>query len=372
MFRRPHGRLKHHGPKPTKFGESLSADHLVSHSEKSQSLLGDKNAVVVYDRYSNWKGVYPVPSKSGNDAFTALQHFVGARTKVGEIYTDNSPELANAIKHLGWCHARNTPGISQTNSTIELQVQDILHGSRTLLVQAGLPACFWNYSAPHYCFGTNITQHGDRKSAYELRFPQEGKFQHEFYPFGCLVHFMQTKTLKDDDRPAKFAPTGATGILLGYKLHPGGKWRHEYIVADVREFDAVDFHATSDPKKRRKVREQIVQEIRLPEGEVTFPLVANYKSANGTVPLQPPIDDGMPTGSSNFEPLLVGNPDADEEQENPDHVVTIADIFKGPDFGDEVSDGGSYHDARHPWCANRPHRRARFKGQTARPGCRPH
>ena len=109
---------------------------------------------------------------------------------------------------------------------IELQVQDILHGSRTLLVQAGLPACFWNYSAPHYCFGTNIKEHGDHKSAYELRFPQEGKFQREFYPLGCLVHFMQTKTLKDDDKAAKFAPTGATGILLGYKLHPGGKWRH--------------------------------------------------------------------------------------------------------------------------------------------------
>ena len=227
MFRRPHGRIKHHGCLPTRFGESLSADHLVSHSEKSQSLLGDENAVVIFDRYSSWKGIYPVPSKSGDDSFTSLQHFVGPRTKVGNIYTDNSPELAVAIRHLGWCHTTNTPGISPTNSTIELQVQDILHGSRTLLVQAGLPACFWNYSAPHYCFGTNTAHYGDRKSAYELRFPQEGKFLHEFYPFGCLVHFMQTKTLKDDDRSAKFAPTGAIGILLGYKLHPGGQWRHE-------------------------------------------------------------------------------------------------------------------------------------------------
>ena len=115
MFRRPHGRLKHHGPLPTRFGESLSADHLVSHSEKSQSLLGDKNAVVIFDRYSSWKGLYPVPSKSGNDAYAALQHFVGARTKVTNIYTDNSPELAAAIKHLGWCHTTSTPGISQTN-----------------------------------------------------------------------------------------------------------------------------------------------------------------------------------------------------------------------------------------------------------------
>ena len=153
------------------------------------------------------------------------------------------------------------------------------------------------------------------------------------------------QTLKDDDRPAKFAPTVANGILLGYKLHPGGKWRHEYIVADVRVFDAVDFRANSDPKRRRKVREQIVQEIRLPDGEVIFPLVANYKKANETVPLQATADDGVPSGTSNVEPLLTGNADADEAQDAPVHVVTIADIFKGreddqPDFGDEVSDPG--------------------------------
>ena len=165
MFRRPHGRVKHPGPPPTRFGEKLSADHLVSHAERSQSLRGDKHAVICYDRYTTWKGCYPVPTKSGDDSFESLQHFVGPRTKVGEIYTDNSPELANAIKHLGWTHGTNTPGVSQTNSMVERQVQDILFGSRTLLVQAGLPACFWNYSAPHYCFGTNIARHQDKKSA---------------------------------------------------------------------------------------------------------------------------------------------------------------------------------------------------------------
>ena len=77
------------------------------------------------------------------------------------------------------------------------------------------------------------------------------------------------------------------------------------------------------------MREQIVQEIRLPDGEVIFPLVANYKQANETVPLQPPADDGMPSGTSNVEPLLTGNADADEAQDAPVHVVTIADIFKG-------------------------------------------
>ena len=48
----------------------------------------------------------------------------------------------------------------------------------------------------------------------------------------------------------------------------------------------------------------------------------------------------MPSGSSNVEPLLTGNVDADGAQDDPAHVVTIADIFKGPDFGDEVGDPG--------------------------------
>ena len=127
----------------------------------------------------------------------------------------------------------------------------------------------------------------------------------------------------------------------------GGKWRHEYIVADVREFDNVDFRATSDPKKRRKVREQIVQEIRLLDGQLVFPLVANYKKANGTVPIVDPVGYGHPSGSSNVEPLLLGIDVVDGAVGVPDPIIiTIADIFKGPlegedpNLGDEVTDPG--------------------------------
>ena len=84
------------------------------------------------------------------------------------------------------------------------------------------------------------------------------------------------------------------------------------------------------------MREQIVQEIRLPDGEITFPLVANYKKANGTVPITDPVGDGLPSGSSNVEPLLLGT-DAADGAINPNLVITIADIFKGP--LDEVGSG---------------------------------
>ena len=42
-----------------------------------------------------------------------------------------------------------------------------------------------------------------------------------------------------------------------------------------------------------------------------------------------PVGDGQPSGSSNVEPLLVGT-DAADGAINPNHVITIADIFKGP------------------------------------------
>ena len=61
----------------------------------------------------------------------------------------------------------------------------------------------------------------------------------------------------------------------------------------------------------------------------TSPLVANYKKANGTVPIADPVGDDQPSGSTNVEPLLVGT-DAADGAINPDLVITIADIFKGP------------------------------------------
>ena len=111
--------------------------------------------VIVYDRATRWKECYPVPTKSGNDAYRSLNHFAGTHAKIGAIYSDNSTELKYAIRHLGWNHDKNTPGSSKTNGVAERQVRDIQAGTRTILHQAELPACFWCYAAPTYCFGTN-------------------------------------------------------------------------------------------------------------------------------------------------------------------------------------------------------------------------
>ncbi len=65
MIRKSHGKRRDIGWKPTMFGEQITADHLIAESERSQSFLGDKDAIVVYDRGTGWKECYPVPTKSG-------------------------------------------------------------------------------------------------------------------------------------------------------------------------------------------------------------------------------------------------------------------------------------------------------------------
>ena len=43
----------------------------------------------------------------------------------------------------------------QTNGIVERAVQEVLAGTRTLLVQAGMPGYFWSYAAPCYCLQHN-------------------------------------------------------------------------------------------------------------------------------------------------------------------------------------------------------------------------
>ena len=63
-----------------------------------------------------------------------------------------------------------------------------------------------------------------------------------------------------------------SGILLGYRIHPGGLWKKEYEVAELNDFVEVDLAYDTKATELRKVRIQIVQEVVIPEGDWTFPL----------------------------------------------------------------------------------------------------
>ena len=66
----------------TKFGELITADHIVLGSEADHSRLGDTAALVCYDRGTDDIACYPAPTKSGDDTLRGFQEFVGPKDNV--------------------------------------------------------------------------------------------------------------------------------------------------------------------------------------------------------------------------------------------------------------------------------------------------
>eukprot|EP00972_Heterocapsa_arctica_P040212 5924494-Heterocapsa_arctica.AAC.1 len=78
---------------PTKFLELVTCDHIVS--KTMEGLTGDKEVLVIKDLYSDLKELYPVKSRSLQDAAGAIQYFRGTQN-IGLMYSDNSGEIIKA------------------------------------------------------------------------------------------------------------------------------------------------------------------------------------------------------------------------------------------------------------------------------------
>ena len=114
---------------------------------------------------------------------------------------------------------KSTPYRHESNATCERCVRSIVEGARALLEKAGLPSCFWIFAVRFYCFMHNTHTPDGGQSPWLRRFGEE--FKGKRLPFGSLVNFLpKPETLK---ALPKFEPRGQQGILVGYRLHNGGK-----------------------------------------------------------------------------------------------------------------------------------------------------
>jgi hypothetical protein len=50
-----------------KFGDSITADHLIAQNELSRGITGDRDALVIKDRATGWIACYPVLDKSADE-----------------------------------------------------------------------------------------------------------------------------------------------------------------------------------------------------------------------------------------------------------------------------------------------------------------
>ena len=87
--------------------------------------------------------VYPSARKSAESVILAMKHFVSNDDEVGICYSDNAPELINAMKELKWRHVLSKAYISASNAVAERSIRTVLEGTRVNLLQSGLNHGFW-------------------------------------------------------------------------------------------------------------------------------------------------------------------------------------------------------------------------------------
>ena len=131
------------GEGPKKFGELISADHIVSKSEDSRGFDGSRYALVFLDQGTPWVDVAPTATKTTEETTRALQDFVGPSERVENFYSDNAGELVKAARSLGWRSDQSVPYVSQTNGRIERAIRLVEEGTRTLLEHSGLAPEAW-------------------------------------------------------------------------------------------------------------------------------------------------------------------------------------------------------------------------------------
>ena len=196
---------------PKKFGDLVNADHIIANSDEAMGLTGERNALAIVDRFSDYKDCFLLATKDAEDAYGALLEFFG-RSRPKYMWTDSAPELIRAISDMKVPHCKATPSRHQNNGYCERVVRKIVEGARAILEHAGLPSCFWTFAVRYWCFLDNVTV-TDGDSPWNLRH-NKGQFAGPLIPFGCLVDYLpKPETVK---QLPKFEPRGHQGIFVGY------------------------------------------------------------------------------------------------------------------------------------------------------------
>ena len=218
---------------------------------------------MVYDRGTKWLDCFPVPDKTGDEAYEALNQLAGPKDNVLYFYIDNAPEHMKAARDLGWKPGTSTPGRPETNGVAEAAVKRVTRNTTSVLDQAGLTPEWWPMAARHYRFSQNIVGKGE--SPFNAR--HGSNFSGKIIPLGALVEFRPSNTRES---APKFSTKSTPGIFLGYHLLPGGKWKGDYLVSELEEF--------RKGKTPGNISTQRVQEVAITH-KWFFPLKKQYEQS---------------------------------------------------------------------------------------------
>ena len=246
----------------TKYGDHITVDHIITRDMLDHGYDDQKVALVVKDVYSQFRYVYPSDTKNSDQCHEDLLHFLGKDDEVGIIYSDNAPELGQAIKRLGVRHNTSREYVDENKSVIEREIRTILEGTRANLAQSGMPEKYWPLASQHHAFALNLAKRFDTGVV-----PWEARFGESFtglvVPFGAKVLYWHNPK-QNVPETSKFSSTGVEGIFLGYHVQPGFIFKREYLVAPVH--NAVQAIEDGTLKVIRAKRVELI------EGQFVFPL----------------------------------------------------------------------------------------------------
>ena len=304
-------------PPPAKFGEAVTMDHLVSRSDMSKGVGGETNGLLVRDLYSDYVDVIPTTTRTEGSVTKSVMEFQGPDPNqcIVKCQTDGAPELTNALANLRIYNDISTPYESQTNSYAERPIGTVLGGTRSILEHAGLEEQWWPHAVRHWCLMRN-TAYSNGDTPWNKRHGK-GHFSGQRIPFGSLIDFLPPKPMRE--ALPKFAKRTMPGILLGYHLLSGARWRGDYIVAPLEDF--------KDSSTSTSIRTFRISTIIVPKGAPTFPLKKAKDARERTITAPPAGNDAATTE-------MGGEPDADvtDNPANTDDQTQINIADDDPDW----------------------------------------
>ena len=145
----------------------------------------------VLEHATRYKAALPVTSYAADEVTMKLREFCGNQ-KIKSACLDNHSSLIKACRDLKLVPDFSQPGVPQTNGLIESTNGDILSGTRALLVEAGLPGCFWPLAAKCYCHHENIALDAAGSSPWHRR--HGAHWDARLIRCGCGVYFKPSTT----------------------------------------------------------------------------------------------------------------------------------------------------------------------------------
>ena len=236
------------------FGDHIVADHTVVKANVEEGVKGETVALVMKDTHTQFRHFYPSQTKSSESCVNAFNHFLSHKDEVGAVYTDNSKELNATIGEMGHRHQTSTKYVDSSKSFVEREIRHMLEGTRTNLVQSGLPLQYWPMAMQHFSMADD--------APWKLRFDED--FPGQLIPFGAKILFWNNPK-RVDNTSGKTSPTANDGVFLGCHVQPGFAWKGEYLVAKL---EALDYHAENG-----SITVQRARRVELIEGDFVFPLI---------------------------------------------------------------------------------------------------